>query len=196
MAEAIAIIGLIAAISDLVKLSGTVVSRIIEYNQSARSLPKTFKNAQAEIPLIVDSLERISDHAASGGVNDATSKALAPVLENCRETIQSIDEIIVRVVPLTSSSFERSIKAILSLRQEKEMEKALTLLRQQLALLGFHASACFKAGDQVPQESPPVFMMPFERDKQFLDRPGPMATLERILTSESMAVLAGLGGVG
>lgn len=44
--------------------------------------------------------------------------------------------------------------------------------------------------------SEPVFIVPFERDPGFIDRPEIMSKLEKRLKERRCAALAGVGGVG
>ena len=197
MAEAIAVVGLLASIAELVKLSSTVISRVMEYQNAAKGLPKAFRAVKIELPLISDALKKIDSAAESGDMQEDTVNALKPVLSNCHESVASIDEMISKAMPPSQGSyFDRGVKAVTSLRLEREVEKTLQVLRQQLAVLNFHAGAFLYGSRPAKQIRKPVVLLPFARDKKYLDRPDLMERLTRQLQDNNMAVITGLGGVG
>lgn len=197
MAEAIAVIGFLASLVELIRLGGAVVSRVVEYQSTGRTLPKAFRSVESEMPLVLDALNKINLAAESKAVDQETLRVLKPVLRNCHETVGSISGIVTKAAPLGEGTYvERGFKAISSLRLEKEMEKEMAILKKQLALLSFHAAACLYPSEAPAAAEKNLVLLPFARDKNFIDRPEVMARLNRVLKDEDLAVVTGLGGIG
>ena len=198
MAEAIAALGLIATIAQLVDFSGKLITRLIEYQSSVNGSQKIFKGLETNLPLINDTLKRISIHAESGDMDEDTQKALVPVVASCFAQTKSLDYILSNLVPRASDTMlKRGLKAVLSVRQEKEIEKGIKTLKEHLEVLIFHSTAC--SGSKVESKEDlvkKVSMVPFERDPMYLVRADIMREVHQMLEVQNRVVLTGMGGVG
>ena len=195
MAEAFAIVGLVASIAELTRLGRAVLTRVIEYHKSMRDVPRSFQKTQAELPLIIDALDRITHDAQKGGISEVTGLVLGPVLLQCREAILDIQSVLSKVaIDKSQGAWSRSISAMLSLHQEKQMKKALADLRERLAVICFHTAARGRTEANTQQSH--TIVIPFARDSKHTERPLLMQRLEESVGTHPMTVLAGLGGVG
>ena len=100
MAEAVALLGLISSIAQLVDFGSTVISRLADYQRTVSGTPKIFKALGTNLPLILDALKRIGAQAKSGSMNAETNRALVPVIVSCHAQIKSLDELLLKVLPL------------------------------------------------------------------------------------------------
>ena len=190
-------VGLIATIASLVDFGSKVVSRLVEYQNSMHDLPKIFKGHETNIPLIVDALKCIKIRAENGSVGEDSKRVLVQVINSCHTQIKSLDDILAKVMPLdTDTMLERGIKAALSISQEKEVARLMKQLKAHLAVLLLHSTAYPSSADSKKIVTKVLFTVPFERDSAYLDRPGVMQEIERMVSSESRVVIAGMGGVG
>lgn len=197
MAEAVAVVSLVATIGTLIDLSTRLMKRLIEYQRSVQSLPKTFKGLETKLPLILNTLKRISTHAKNGGVDEETKLLLEPIVHSCLVRIEALDEILAKIAPNPNDCvFERSIKATLSLRHEKEIEKLMKDITEYLAILTLHSAAFATQLAQTQKVDKPVFMLPYPRDTAYLDRPDISLAIATVLQSERFVTLCGTGGVG
>lgn len=130
-------------------------------------------------------------------MNTETNKALVPVIINYHAHIKSLNEILLKVLPQPGDTVvERSIKAVQSLRQEKEIDKLMRQLSEHLSVLILHSSTSSPKTELVGHKQKIVTILPLERDPDFLDRPKLMLDVTNTLTTQNRAVLTGIGGVG
>ena len=88
MAEAFALVGLIAAIVQFVDTGVEVVHRLNEFQSDAKDLSPALESLQSRLPLIVDTLQRTKKQAEEGHVNEATAQALEPVIRGSLQQVR------------------------------------------------------------------------------------------------------------
>ena len=139
MAEAIAVIGLVASIIQLVDFSSTVLHRIEEFQASLGEIPKSFQHIKVELPVLRDTLQQTREAIEAGSVRNETEKALIPAIGGCAEQIGLLDNLLAKVLPVrTDSRLIKGKKAILSLQKEAEIEKITKTLRSYVGTLTFY----------------------------------------------------------
>ena len=137
-AEALAVVGIIANILQLVDFSSKAISRVKEYGENARDLPKTFRDIQTELPLIVHTLSEIRTRISDGQVPEERCKALKVVLGNCEAKLAELKIIFEKVLPQDNASKgERVWKGLMSLWQDKNVEQISQALLRSLQSLTF-----------------------------------------------------------
>ena len=57
MAEAFAIVGLVAAIAQFVGLGTVIVDRLNEFRSDVNEVPEAFRGVQIQLPLTINTLE-------------------------------------------------------------------------------------------------------------------------------------------
>ena len=90
MAEAIAVVSLVATIAFLIDYGHQIVSRLREFHSDFGQLPKALRDFNNILPLILDSLFRTEHQAATGQMSQDTQLALAPVLQGCRGQVEAL----------------------------------------------------------------------------------------------------------
>ena len=141
MAEALALVGIVASIVQLVDFSSKVLSRLNEFQSSVDEVPTSFRNVKVELPLLLDTLKHISKDISTGLIADEIQKSLLPVIEACQSQIESLDVVLVKTLPAPGDSrTQRTRKAISSLSQEAKVEKIGSVLRSHLLTLTFYYS--------------------------------------------------------
>ena len=113
MAEAVALMALAAAITQLVDYGRAIAARISDYRTTVSGSPRAFKGLETNLPLIVDALNRIGNQAKSGAVSEETSRALFPVIVDYHALIKSLNEILVKVLPLSTDALAPHMQALL-----------------------------------------------------------------------------------
>jgi hypothetical protein len=79
------------------------------------------------------------DQIEAGSVMNETKKALDPAIKGCAEQIGLLDQILAKVLPIsTDSLLVKGKKAILSLQQEAKIEKIMKTLRSYVGTLTFY----------------------------------------------------------
>lgn len=201
MAEALAVVGVVASIVQLVDFGSRVLLRLNEFQSSVGEIPKTFQHIKAELPVLLDTLEQTKTAIQNGSVRDETKKALLPAIDGCRTQIGLLNIVIGKVLPLSGDSWrEKSRKAVSSLRQDGKVRKIRTDLQGYIQTLTYYhaaTSSTLQPPIQNPSPQPtPSSTVPFRRDRDFVDRDILSELHQRCSQPASRAALVGLGGVG
>ena len=142
MAEALAVVGVVASIVQLIDFGSKVLLRLNEFQSNAREIPKTFQHVKAEFPVLLDTLEQTKTAIETGSIRDETKKALLPAIDGCRTQIESLDILIMKVLPLAGDSWrERSRKVVSSLRQDAKVRKIRSDLQGYIQTLTYYHAA-------------------------------------------------------
>jgi hypothetical protein len=142
MAEALAVVGVVASIVQLVDFGSKVLLRLHDFQSTAREIPKAFQHVKAELPVLLDTLTQTKTAIETGSLRDETKNALLPAIDGCRIQIELLDTLIGKVLPLPTDSWrERSRKAISSLRQDGKIQKIRTDLQGYIQTLTYYHAA-------------------------------------------------------
>jgi hypothetical protein len=142
MAEAFAVVGIVASIVQLVDFSTKVINRLEEFQSTTGEIPKSFRHIKNELPVLSTALQNISRVIESGSIDTATRDALHPVINGCREQITQLNIILAKTLPKTNDKWlTKSKKAVVSLGQEDKVEKMTKVLRNYVATLTFYHTA-------------------------------------------------------
>ena len=207
MAEALAVVGLVASIVQLVDFSGRLVDRLKEFQSATQDLPKAFQDISIQLPLLVNTLRRTQSQATAGHVSSETAGVLKPVVEGCLSRIRSLEEILAKALPTQeSSAWERSFKALSSLRYDKAVLQISLALQSYVQYLTYHEASHKASILAVPPElrTEPdgeqrntCFMVRYDRDPNFVGREDIIKEIDkRFVLGQRRVALAGIGGVG
>ena len=210
MAEALAIMGLVSSIVQLIDFGSRVVDRLNEFSFDVHDLPKTFQTIIVQLPLLIDVLNRTQRQADAGHVSDATAITRKPLIDACLNEIRALQTILDKTLPpQKSSSWQRRLLALKSLTHDKDVNRSIQKLESHIRLLTLDQSTSnsdellmLKVSQQANSIAPhhprkPVFMVPFDRDDIFVGRQDILDRIDQKLkASRRRAVLTGIGGVG
>ncbi|KUL90773.1 hypothetical protein ZTR_00369 [Talaromyces verruculosus] len=142
MAEALAVVGVVASIVQLVDFSTRVVSRLDEFYSVAKEVPKSFRHVKTVLPLLATTLEQLKSAIDTTSVADGSKKALLPVITGCNEQVAQLDAILENTLPEPSDSLRRKgKKAIVSLHLDAKVESITRALRSYIEILTFYYAA-------------------------------------------------------
>ena len=142
MAEAIAVVGAVASIVQLLDFSSGILHRLDEFQSSLGEIPKSFRHIKAELPVLRDTLQQTKEATDAGYVSDKTKTALIPAIQGCMEQIESLHVILAEILPTQDDSrLKRGKKAILSLRQDSKVESITKILHGYIGTLTFYYTA-------------------------------------------------------
>ena len=142
MAEALAAVGVVASIIQLVDFGTKVLRRLNEFHSSLEKVPKSLRNITVELPLLLDTLDQTKRAIESGSIEDKTQKALQPAIDGCRDQIGLLQTILTKLLPTSSDSWnKRHKKAVLSLIQEAKVDEITTTLRNYIQILTYYHAA-------------------------------------------------------
>jgi N-terminal domain on NACHT_NTPase and P-loop NTPases len=142
MAEALAAVGVVASIVQLVEFSCKILHRLEEFQCISGEIPSSFRHIGVEIPVLRNSLQQTKEAIDGGSIGLETKKALIPVINGCTEQIGLLDTVLNDTLPkVDDSRIQRGKKALLSLRQDKKVESILKILRSYIGTLTFYYAA-------------------------------------------------------
>jgi hypothetical protein len=142
MAEAIAVVGVVASIVQLVDFGTKVLLRLSEFQSNAGEIPKTFQHIKAELPVLLDTLEQTKTAIENGSIRDETKRALLPAIDGCRTQVEHLNDLIEKVLPSIGDSWrKRSRKSISSLRQDSKVKKIREDLQGYIQTLTYYHAA-------------------------------------------------------
>ena len=210
MAEAAAVIGLVASIATLVELTAKVVSRLHEFTSKSSEVPESFRSLSTRLPLLTATLKHIQSQAEYGRFSDDVTKALKAVVDDTSKQVSDIQISLSKVLPSDGASkLERALKALKSLAKEDEVKRALEKIDGNNDILVLHQTTQHvDTGDRILEAlsklsvTPPTLpcpssTIPFGRDPDFVDRGAIVDQLHRkCALPASRTALVGLGGVG
>ncbi|KAI9738818.1 MAG: hypothetical protein M1834_008325 [Cirrosporium novae-zelandiae] len=87
-AEALAVISIISNIIGLVDFGGDI-----------KQLPAAFRDFQNTLPLLAQVLSRTKGQVESHQINEASCKALFPVVKDCQDKVAELDAIFKKIIP-------------------------------------------------------------------------------------------------
>ena len=186
MAEAVAIVGLVASIVSLIELSAKIVSRLHEFNSKSSEVPESFRSLSTRLPLLTATLQHIQSQAEDGHFPDDVTIALMVVVDDTFKQVSDIQISLSKVLPSEGASkLERALKALKSLAKEDKTQRALEKINGNNDILVLHQMSC------------PSSTIPFRRDPDFVDRGTIIDQLyQKCAVPASRTALVGLGGVG
>ena len=210
MAEAAAVIGLVASIASLVELTAKVVSRLHEFISKSSEVPESFRSLSTRLPLLTATLQHIQSQAEDGRFPDNVTKALKALVDDTSKQVSDIQTSLSKVLPPDGvSKLERALKALKSLAKEDKIQRALERIYGNNDILILHQTTRHvDTGDRLlealsklsvtPATLPcPSSTIPFGRDPDFVNRGAIIDQLYRkCALPASRTVLVGLGGVG
>jgi hypothetical protein len=82
MAEAAAIVGLVAAIASLVDLGARVATRLHDSTSNSSDIPGSFRSLSVWLPLRMATLQHIQSQAEAGRSPDDVTIALKAIIDN------------------------------------------------------------------------------------------------------------------
>ena len=122
MAEALAIVGLASSIITFVDAAQKVLSRLKDYWESGRELPKAYANAGNQLAFMVPEVEEMKNEYHRGLIPADKAVGLHNAIDACNRQTARLNAILDDILPTPSDSkIQRGRKALRSLRREKEV---------------------------------------------------------------------------
>ena len=154
MAEAAALIGLVASIASLVDLSVKVVSRIHGFISESSDIPESFRSLWLRLPLLTATLQQIQCQAEAGRFPDDVTKSLKALIDSTSEQLSTVQTCLSKILPSNDASrLERALKALKSLAKEHRIQEALEEIYKNNDLLVLHQTTQHvDTGDRILEE--------------------------------------------
>jgi anion-transporting ArsA/GET3 family ATPase len=169
MAEAAAIIGLVASIASLIDLSAKIVSRLHEFASKTSDVPESFRSLWIRLPLLTAALQRIQTQAEAGRLPDDVTKALKNVVDNTSEHISAVQTCLSKILPPDGASkLDQALKALKSLAKEDKVRQALEKIHKNNdVLVLYQTTRHVDTGDRILEELSKLSVAPPASPKSF-----------------------------
>jgi len=141
MAEALAVVGIVANIIQVVDFGSRVLKCLEEYQSKLGEIPEAFRHIKAELPVLLDALQQTKAAIDTGSLRDEAKNALLPAVKGCGLQIKTLDNVIAEVLPASDDSWaRRSKKAFQSLWHDAKVKKITGVVRGYIQTLTYHAA--------------------------------------------------------
>jgi hypothetical protein len=200
MAEALVVAGLVSAIVQFIDFGSKIIERLDEFKSNVDNVPKSFRDIEAEIPLLLDALKRTKEEAETQCYGEDTLQVLLPAVECCRSQVELLNDTLLKTLPNPGDgTWRRTKKAFQCGEQEKKVQQITTTIQRHVQVLILHRVAGASKLDSKPKPTA-FWLVPFDRNTHFVGREKILERLEKAFTvkdcSRPIAALCGLGGVG
>jgi N-terminal domain on NACHT_NTPase and P-loop NTPases/NB-ARC domain len=162
MAEAFAVIGIVASIAQLVDYGLKIIKRLDEFSSATTDLPESFRSVRVRLALIIETFQRVQAQAEADRISETTANVLKPVVESSLDHTQELTKILDKAIPTgTYSTFDRRLQAVKSLAYDRKVQKIVDQLHSDIQILNFHQTTShLDISDQIRLELSRLTLVP------------------------------------
>ncbi|KAL8841282.1 MAG: hypothetical protein Q9176_003375 [Flavoplaca citrina] len=207
--DPICAIGLASAVVTLIDVATKVAKRVKELSETG-DIPDVFRDIKTRLPLILSVVARTQNETQNLSLE--AQESIEEVVRQCSEQAAQLHEILKKVVVVQGDSrLKKTVKAGVSLVEEKRVQRIAAGLRDNVQLLTFLSVAPVEKKEpklvsfSVRKNSVPLpsyasatglFIVPFARDEHFIGRSSSLQSITKSFESQNRVAIAGMGGVG
>lgn len=154
MAEAAAVVGLVASIASLIDLGAKVASRIHEFTSRTSDVPESLVAFSTRLSLLSTSLRLISSQAQAGRLSTDVVEALQPLITSTSNRVIVLQTCLSQILPPTNTSrLQRATKALKSLAKEKDIQAVVDKIHKDIDFLVLHQTTQYiDTGERILEE--------------------------------------------
>lgn len=154
MAEAAAIVGLVASIGSLVDLSAKVVSRLHDFTSKPSGIPDSFRSLSIRLPLLTATLRHIRNQAEAGRLPNDMVTALKAVVDSISTQVSVLQTCLFSIIPPDGApKLKQALNALKSLVKEDKVRQALEKIHKGIEVLVLHQTTRhIDMGDRILEE--------------------------------------------
>ncbi|OAL70006.1 hypothetical protein A7D00_5535 [Trichophyton violaceum] len=142
----IEVIGLISSIISIVDTAVKIHNAL----KDADRLPRAFQEVALRLPVVTDTLTAVKGHLEENGIDEATFRAIMPVVQACGENAEALKDILQEVtVSPDHSRLQRYRLAIRRLGKGSQVEELMKALLENVQLLAGNRAMQSATGAQV-----------------------------------------------
>lgn len=142
MAEALAILGLVANIQQFVSLAVRVVQRLHDFSSRVKKIPDALLHAQILLPSLTNSLTLTSlryQEPLTLEDKQSIESSIGPVVQECTTQIRNIEDILNRILPSDNTpNWSRALMAYKSLAYDKRIRDINSNIDRYIRSLTYH----------------------------------------------------------
>ena len=219
MAEAVAVIGLVASIGSLIDLSLKIIARVSDFSKDTSDVPESFRSVADRLPLLNQTLQSIRKRADCGHIQESVAKDLKKLIDGILDQCAFLQVCFDSTVPtLDASRFKKALKGLHSLTKDEKVKQAIEKIHKGIDVLVLHqTTSSVDIGDRIldelnrlnVQESPSrrnfglcLGQAPLIEPKAFIGRDVEVQQLQEWLSPEvdphlqKVVSIVGMGGLG
>jgi tetratricopeptide (TPR) repeat protein len=213
--DPITAVSFVSVVWSLVDYGTKVVQRLNEFRANVRDLPQAFLHISDQLPLLIDTVNRLHDQAKDGDLSPKAETALRPVVKGIHAQVTQLDAILVKVLPSAkASTWEKGLKAVKSVAYQKTVDDFASVIDRYVSNLTVYQTthngdliknlinSIERTSSQQPQpvqiapSRKPYFMVRYQTDEDFIGRQKIMEEIERRFGRKNRVAITGIGGVG
>lgn len=132
-------VGIAASIAQFVSLGVKVVARLKEYSSATTDVPKSLQRISSQLPLLLNSLERVRTDAEVEKADINTKCILKGVVAGCIQQVEKIDRIIDKVLYVPGDSLVIKVqKVFASLKNDEKVLAIEKNIQTYISILILH----------------------------------------------------------
>jgi N-terminal domain on NACHT_NTPase and P-loop NTPases len=136
MAEALAVVGIVASIVQLVDFGTKVLHRLNDFQSSRGEIPKAFQHVKVELPILLETLRQTESSVKNQHLGSDTEQAVLLVITRCQDEIALLNALVDKALPTEKDSWRaKTGKAILSVRRDAKVARITTNIRTHIQTL-------------------------------------------------------------
>jgi hypothetical protein len=166
MAEALAVVGVVSSIVELVEFVSKCLKRLEEFRKGVTEVPELIRDITFQLPLLILSLRRTQTHIDHGHYDPQDADALQSIVQGCQDQIALLDDLLVKAIPKQhDSKLTRSCKALYRLSHEQALLRINSKISGYIEKLVLFQSA--HASDFIIRSGRPPVLSEADKDKIF-----------------------------
>ncbi|KAK3176250.1 hypothetical protein OEA41_007573 [Lepraria neglecta] len=198
-------IGVAASVVQFTNLAFKVATRLKEYNSASTDVPKSLRHISAQLPLLLNALDRVKTSIEVERVDLDTRCILKGVVSGCKQQVEKIDKIIDKVLPVPGDSLvTRAQKVFIGLKNDDKVLEIEKSLQTYIQVLILHRVIEGQDDSWVINEDLGFFEVRVKKATPFFERKELMQKIETIInpavTSQALSpiriILSGNKGAG
>lgn len=193
-----AVVGVVASLVTIADVAWRVLKRLNEYKRRVDNAPIVIVHIIEQLPAILEKILELRRAAERNELVIDTQTALGVAVTSFEGHIKRLDSLMDKMIPLeTDSTSRRAKRALYSVYYEKEMAKSWQEVESyKTTLMFFFTPMQVTKEVELPKYMKPIFMVPLERDLNFIGRTSIIKEIEAAMGTRRRAAIAGIGGVG
>ena len=198
-------IGVASSVVQFIDFGCKVAARLKEYNSASIDVPKSLRHISAQLPLLLNALDRVKTSIEVERVDLDTRCILKGVVSGCKQQVEEIDKIIDKVLHVPGDSFvTRLQKVVGSIKNDPKVLEIGKSLQTYIQVLILHRVIEGQDDPWPIIEDPEYFKVPVTKATPFFERKELIQKIETIInpavTSQALSpvriILSGKEGAG
>ena len=175
-------VGVAASIVQFISYGIIVAQRLKDYNSAASDVPRSLQHIAAQLPLLLNALERVKTGTAVEGVDLDTRCILKGVVSGCRKQVEKIDAIIDKVVHVPGDSLVTRVqKVFVGLKNDDKVAAIEKNLQTYISVLILHRVIEGSEAASAAFDDTSYFEVPIRKVSPFSERAELKESIEKYL---------------